>query len=101
MIVRFFELWGLISKDSGRPCATVATIGDIWIEGASSCGRNEQPCSNRRGPPRRGPPPKQLLRAASKSSILTAGAIWSDLAPSVRESAIAAINRNLNRYTDT
>ncbi|KRQ89845.1 pyridoxal phosphate-dependent aminotransferase [Bradyrhizobium valentinum] len=32
---------------------------------------------------------------------LTAGEIWSDLAPSVREGAIAAINRNVNRYTDT
>lgn len=27
--------------------------------------------------------------------------IWSDLSPSVREGAIAAINRNVNRYTDT
>lgn len=32
---------------------------------------------------------------------LTAGEIWSDLASSVREGAIAAINRNLNRYTDS
>ncbi|WP_349643802.1 aminotransferase class I/II-fold pyridoxal phosphate-dependent enzyme [Bradyrhizobium sp. LMTR 3] len=32
---------------------------------------------------------------------LTAGEMWSDLAPSVREGAIAAINRNVNRYTDT
>ncbi|WP_027544364.1 aminotransferase class I/II-fold pyridoxal phosphate-dependent enzyme [Bradyrhizobium sp. WSM2254] len=32
---------------------------------------------------------------------LTAGEIWSDLASSVRDGAIAAINRNLNRYTDT
>ncbi|WP_316399076.1 pyridoxal phosphate-dependent aminotransferase [Bradyrhizobium sp. 33ap4] len=32
---------------------------------------------------------------------LTAGEIWSDLAPSVREGAIAAIDRNENRYTDT
>lgn len=32
---------------------------------------------------------------------LTAGEIWSELAPSVREGAIAAINRDLNRYTDT
>ncbi|WP_407175598.1 pyridoxal phosphate-dependent aminotransferase [Bradyrhizobium sp. STM 3562] len=32
---------------------------------------------------------------------LTAGEIWSDIAPSVREGAIAAIDRNLNRYTDT
>ncbi|UVO30488.1 pyridoxal phosphate-dependent aminotransferase [Bradyrhizobium arachidis] len=31
---------------------------------------------------------------------LTAGEIWSELAPSVREGAIAAINGNLNRYTD-
>lgn len=41
--------------------------------------------------------------AASGMDIidLTAGEIWSDLAPSVRDGAIAAINRNLNRYTDT
>ncbi|MCA6107926.1 aminotransferase class I/II-fold pyridoxal phosphate-dependent enzyme [Bradyrhizobium cenepequi] len=41
--------------------------------------------------------------AASGKDIvdLTAGEIWSDLAPSVRNGAIAAINRNLNRYTDT
>lgn len=41
--------------------------------------------------------------AASGREIidLTAGEIWSDLAPSVRDGAIAAINRNLNRYTDT
>jgi aspartate aminotransferase len=32
---------------------------------------------------------------------LTAGEIWSDLAFSVREGAIAAIRRNLSRYTDT
>ncbi|MFH0303143.1 aminotransferase class I/II-fold pyridoxal phosphate-dependent enzyme [Bradyrhizobium sp. 31Argb] len=32
---------------------------------------------------------------------LTAGEIWSELPPTVREGAIAAINRNLNRYTDT
>ncbi|MFG3594533.1 pyridoxal phosphate-dependent aminotransferase [Bradyrhizobium sp. RDI18] len=32
---------------------------------------------------------------------LTAGEIWTDLASSVREGAIAAINRNVNRYTDT
>ncbi|MGV7217563.1 aminotransferase class I/II-fold pyridoxal phosphate-dependent enzyme [Bradyrhizobium sp. UFLA05-112] len=31
---------------------------------------------------------------------LTTGEIWSELAPSVREGAIAAINGNLNRYTD-
>jgi aspartate aminotransferase len=40
--------------------------------------------------------------ASGKEVIdLTAGEIWSDLAPSVREGAIAAINRNVNRYTDT
>lgn len=41
--------------------------------------------------------------AASGRDIidLTAGEIWSDLAPSVRDGAITAINRNLNRYTDT
>lgn len=32
---------------------------------------------------------------------LTAGAVWSDLAPTVRNGAIAAINRNLDRHTDT
>lgn len=32
---------------------------------------------------------------------LTAGEIWSDLAFSVREGAIAAIRRNLSRYTNT
>ncbi|WP_349253143.1 aminotransferase class I/II-fold pyridoxal phosphate-dependent enzyme [Bradyrhizobium sp. CIAT3101] len=32
---------------------------------------------------------------------LTAGEIWSELAPTVREGAIAATGRNLNRYTDT
>lgn len=32
---------------------------------------------------------------------LTAGEIWSDLASSIRDVAIAAINRNVNRYTDT
>ncbi|MCK1465866.1 aminotransferase class I/II-fold pyridoxal phosphate-dependent enzyme [Bradyrhizobium sp. CW10] len=31
---------------------------------------------------------------------LTAGEIWSDLAPTIREGAIAAINRNVSRYTD-
>lgn len=41
--------------------------------------------------------------AASGDQIidLTAGDIWSDLAPSVREGAITAINFNLNRYTDS
>lgn len=40
--------------------------------------------------------------AASGEQIidLTAGIVWSDLAPSVREGAIAAINRNLNRSSD-
>ncbi|QOZ37941.1 pyridoxal phosphate-dependent aminotransferase [Bradyrhizobium sp. CCBAU 53421] len=32
---------------------------------------------------------------------LTSGEIWSHTAPSVREGAIAAINSNINRYTDT
>lgn len=32
---------------------------------------------------------------------LTAGEIWSDVAPSVSEGAVAAVNRNVNRYTDT
>ena len=48
-------------------------------------------------------------RAAAKAASdagkevidLTAGEIWSDLAPSVREGALAAIERGENRYTDT
>lgn len=32
---------------------------------------------------------------------LTAGEIWSDLAPTIRDGAIEAINRSINRYTDT
>jgi aspartate aminotransferase len=48
-------------------------------------------------------------RAAAKAAAesgkeivdLTAGEIWSDLASSIREGAIAAIDRNVNRYTDT
>ena len=48
-------------------------------------------------------------RAAAKAAAesgkeivdLTAGEIWSDLAPSIRQGAIAAINGNVNRYTDT
>jgi aspartate aminotransferase len=48
-------------------------------------------------------------RAAAKSAAdagheiidLTAGEIWSDLAPIIREGAIAAIHRGINRYTDT
>lgn len=32
---------------------------------------------------------------------LTAGEIWSDIAPSVRDGAIAAIDGNFNRYTDS
>ncbi|KRR29642.1 pyridoxal phosphate-dependent aminotransferase [Bradyrhizobium retamae] len=41
--------------------------------------------------------------AASGDQIidLSAGEIFSDLAPSLREGAIAAINRNINRRTDT
>lgn len=41
--------------------------------------------------------------AASGKEIidLTGGELWSDTAPSVREGAIAAINCNINRYTDT
>lgn len=40
--------------------------------------------------------------AASAEQVidLTTGEIWSDLAPSVREGAIEAINRNLSRYND-
>ncbi len=48
-------------------------------------------------------------RAAAKAASdagkevidLTAGEIWSDLAPSIREGALAAIERGENRYTDT
>ncbi|MBY5361920.1 aminotransferase class I/II-fold pyridoxal phosphate-dependent enzyme [Rhizobium leguminosarum] len=48
-------------------------------------------------------------RAAAKAAAdagkeiidLTAGEIWSDLAPTIREGAIEAINRGVNRYTDT
>lgn len=48
-------------------------------------------------------------RAAAKAAAdagkeiidLTAGEIWSDLAPTIREGAIDAINRGINRYTDT
>jgi aspartate aminotransferase len=48
-------------------------------------------------------------RAAAKAAAesgneiidLTAGEIWSDLAPSIRQGAIGAIDRNVNRYTDT
>jgi aspartate aminotransferase len=32
---------------------------------------------------------------------LTSGEIWADLAPTIRDGAIAAVNRNINRYTDT
>ncbi|MER9683193.1 aminotransferase class I/II-fold pyridoxal phosphate-dependent enzyme [Mesorhizobium sp. M0115] len=32
---------------------------------------------------------------------LTAGEIWSELAPTIREGAIDAINKGVNRYTDT
>lgn len=44
---------------------------------------------------------KAAAASGRKIIDLTAGEIWSDLAPSVRDGAIAAINRNLNRYTDT
>ncbi|MGX5851207.1 aminotransferase class I/II-fold pyridoxal phosphate-dependent enzyme [Mesorhizobium sp. PL10] len=48
-------------------------------------------------------------RAAAKATAdagmevvdLTAGEIWSDLAPTIRDGAIEAIRRGLNRYTDT
>ncbi|MHC4044840.1 aminotransferase class I/II-fold pyridoxal phosphate-dependent enzyme [Bradyrhizobium sp. 23AC] len=44
---------------------------------------------------------KAAAAKGKKIIDLTAGEIWSDLASSVREGAIAAIDRNLNRYTDT
>ncbi|WP_027154912.1 aminotransferase class I/II-fold pyridoxal phosphate-dependent enzyme [Mesorhizobium sp. WSM2561] len=48
-------------------------------------------------------------RAAAKAAAdagmeivdLTAGEIWSDLAPTIRDGAIEAIRQGLNRYTDT
>ncbi|MHC2296168.1 aminotransferase class I/II-fold pyridoxal phosphate-dependent enzyme [Rhizobium mongolense] len=48
-------------------------------------------------------------RAAAKAAAdagkeiidLTAGEIWSDLAPTIRDGAIEAINKGINRYTDT
>lgn len=48
-------------------------------------------------------------RAAAKAAAdagkeiidLTAGEIWSDLSPAIRDGAIDAINKNVNRYTDT
>ncbi|MBY5720937.1 aminotransferase class I/II-fold pyridoxal phosphate-dependent enzyme [Rhizobium leguminosarum] len=48
-------------------------------------------------------------RAAAKAAAdagkeiidLTAGEIWSDLAPTIRDGAIDAINKGINRYTDT
>lgn len=48
-------------------------------------------------------------RAAAKAAAdagkeivdLTAGEIWSDLAPAVRDGAIEAIHKGVNRYTDT
>ncbi|PBB51872.1 MULTISPECIES: aminotransferase class I/II-fold pyridoxal phosphate-dependent enzyme [Mesorhizobium] len=49
------------------------------------------------------------VRAAAKAAAdagmeivdLTAGEIWSDLAPTIRDGAIEAIQQGLNRYTDT
>lgn len=48
-------------------------------------------------------------RAAAKAAAdagkeiidLTAGEIWSELAPTIRDGAIDAINKGVNRYTDT
>lgn len=48
-------------------------------------------------------------RAAAKAAAdagkeiidLTAGEIWCDLAPAIRDGAIDAINKGINRYTDT
>ncbi|KAA3509353.1 aminotransferase class I/II-fold pyridoxal phosphate-dependent enzyme [Agrobacterium vitis] len=48
-------------------------------------------------------------RAAAKAAAdagkeivdLTAGEIWSDLAPTIRDGAIEAIQKGINRYTDT
>ncbi|GLS37916.1 aminotransferase [Mesorhizobium tianshanense] len=48
---------------------------------------------------------RAAAKAAADAGIeivdLTAGEIWSDLAPTIRDGAIEAIRQGLNRYTDT
>lgn len=44
---------------------------------------------------------KAAAQAGREIIDLTAGEIWADLAPSIRDGAIAAIRRGVNRYTDT
>ncbi|TCU32834.1 aminotransferase class I/II-fold pyridoxal phosphate-dependent enzyme [Rhizobium azibense] len=44
----------------------------------------------------------KVAAAAGRNIIdMTAGEIWIELAPTIREGAIDAINRGVNRYTDT
>ncbi|NRP70931.1 Aspartate aminotransferase [Ensifer psoraleae] len=44
---------------------------------------------------------KAAADAGTDTVDLTVGEIWSDLAPTIRNGAIEAIRRGLNRYTDT
>lgn len=45
---------------------------------------------------------RAAAKAAGREVIdLASGEIWTDLAPTIREGAIAAINRGVNRYTET
>ncbi|PST20753.1 aspartate aminotransferase [Mesorhizobium plurifarium] len=44
---------------------------------------------------------KAAAEAGKEVIDLTAGEIWSNLAPGIRDGAIEAINRGINRYTDT
>ncbi|WP_026622551.1 aspartate aminotransferase (plasmid) [Ensifer sp. WSM1721] len=44
---------------------------------------------------------KEAAAAGIQVVDLTAGEIWTDLAPTIRDGAIAAIDKGINRYTDT
>ncbi|RAZ72915.1 aminotransferase class I/II-fold pyridoxal phosphate-dependent enzyme [Mesorhizobium atlanticum] len=44
---------------------------------------------------------RQAAHSHQEVIDLTAGEIWSELAPTIREGAINAINNGVNRYTDT
>ncbi|MDX8437692.1 aminotransferase class I/II-fold pyridoxal phosphate-dependent enzyme [Mesorhizobium abyssinicae] len=44
---------------------------------------------------------RQAAHSRQEVIDLTAGEIWSELAPTIREGAINAINNGVNRYTDT
>lgn len=44
---------------------------------------------------------KEAADAGVQVVDLTAGEIWIDLAPTIRDGAIAAIDKGINRYTDT